>query len=226
MKSKDISKFIIVIVILIIGYLSPFFKEKMETYSISNIPDYDGQEYIYINNNEPEFSDKLLNSKSFEDYSNLDELNRAGVALANLSIDLMPDLERERLTYKPSGWNGARYDFIDEYNLFNRCHLIAYQLTGENNNEKNLITCTRNMNAKVMNKFEMEIGNYIRKTNNHVLYRVTPIYDGDNLVAKGVQLEALSIEDNGEGIKYNIFIYNVQDGIEIDYKNGKNRAIN
>jgi len=222
MKNKDISKFIIIIIIILIGYLSPLFKEKMDKISISNIPDYSGEDYIYINNNEPEFSDKLLNSSSFENYSDLDDLNRAGVALSNISTELMPNEERERLTYKPSGWNGARYDFIDEENLFNRCHLIAYQLTGENNNEKNLITCTRNMNANVMTKFENQIGNYIRKTNNHVLYRVTPIYDGDNLVAKGVQLEALSIEDNGGGIKFNVFIYNVQDGVEINYKNGKN----
>lgn len=225
MKKNDISKFIIIILILAIGYFSPFFKEKMESYSISNIPDYSGEDYIYINNNEPEFNSDLLNSDSFESYSNLDELNRAGVALANLSVDLMPTEERERLYYKPSGWNGARYDFIDENNLFNRCHLIAYQLTGENNNEKNLITCTRNMNADVMNSFEKKIGNYIRKTKNHVLYRVTPIYEGNNLVAKGVELEALSIEDNGKGIKYNVFIYNVQDGVEINYKNGENKKV-
>ena len=223
MKKNDFYKFGIVILILILGYISPYFKEEMEKVNVSNIPDYNGESYIYINNNEPEFSDKLLYSDSFESYSNLDELSRAGEALANLSIELMPTSERERLYYKPSGWNGARYDFIDEYNLFNRCHLIAYQLTGENNNEKNLITCTRSMNSKVMTKFENEIANYIRKTKNHVLYRVTPYYDGDNLVSKGVQLEALSIEDNGSGIKYNVFIYNVEEGIEIDYKTGNNR---
>lgn len=223
MKKNDFYKFGIVILILILGYISPYFKEEMEKVSVSNIPDYNGESFIYINNNEPEFSDKLLYSDSFESYSNLDELSRAQVALANLSTELMPTQERERLYYKPSGWNSARYDFIDEYNLFNRCHLIAYQLTGENNNEKNLITCTRSMNSKVMTKFENEIANYIRKTKNHVLYRVTPYYDGDNLVSKGVQLEALSIEDNGSGIKYNVFIYNVEEGIEIDYKTGNNR---
>lgn len=223
MKKNDFYKFGIVILILILGYISPYFKEEMEKININNIPDYNGKTFIYINNNEPEFSDKLLYSDSFESYSNLDELSRAQVALANLSTELMPTQERERLYYKPSGWNGSRYDFIDEYNLFNRCHLIAYQLTGENNNEKNLITCTRSMNSKVMTKFENEIANYIRKTKNHVLYRVTPYYDGDNLVSKGVQLEALSIEDNGSGIKYNVFIYNVEEGIEIDYKTGNNR---
>ena len=139
----------------------------------------------------------------------------------------MPTKDRESIRMiKPSGWKTVRYDIItDGLYLYNRCHLIAYQLTAENANPKNLITCTRHMNADVMQSFEIKVGNYIRKTNNHVLYRSTPIYDYDNLVAKGVQLEAYSIEDNGKGIKFNVFIYNVQPGIEIDYKTGDSKLI-
>ena len=224
MKSKDIIRFIFIITLFVFGYLfEDVLEAKIYSYNIDSIPEYDGREYVYINGNEPEFDSSLINTKSFEKYYELDDLSRATGALANVSTDLMPTSERERLSYKPTGWNGARYEFIDEQNLFNRCHLIAYQLTGENDNKNNLITCTRNMNASVMIKFENQIANYIKKTKNHVLYRVIPIYDGNNLVAKGVQLEALSIEDKGEGIKYNVFIYNVQEGIEINYKNGENK---
>ena len=124
---------------------------------------------------------------------------------------------------KPSGWHTVKYDIVDGKYLYNRCHLIGYQLTGENANEKNLITCTRQTNTGVMLDYENKVAEYIKKTNNHVLYRVTPIFEGTNLVASGIQMEALSIEDNGKGIKFNIYIYNVQDEIEIDYKTGDSK---
>lgn len=231
-SNKYVLKRIITIIILLL-FIYVEYNDNLKgtfskpTYSISNIPDYSGDDYIIINNNEPEFDDLAKTTNSFEVYSELDELGRCGVAYANIGKDLMPTKDRESIRMiKPSGWKTVRYDIItDGLYLYNRCHLIAYQLTGENANPKNLITCTRHMNADVMQSFEIKVGNYIRKTNNHVLYRSTPIYDYDNLVAKGVQLEAYSIEDNGKGIKFNVFIYNVQPGIEIDYKTGDSKLI-
>ena len=231
-SNKYVLKRIITIIILLL-FIYVEYNDNLKgtfskpTYSISNIPDYSGDDYIIINNNEPEFDDLAKTTNSFEVYSELDELGRCGVAYANIGKDLMPTKDRESIRMiKPSGWKTVRYDIItDGLYLYNRCHLIAYQLTAENANPKNLITCTRHMNADVMQSFEIKVGNYIRKTNNHVLYRSTPIYDYDNLVAKGVQLEAYSIEDNGKGIKFNVFIYNVQPGIEIDYKTGKSKLI-
>ncbi len=196
------------------------------SYNIDNLPKYSGEDYIVINNNEPLFDEKYINTKSFEKYSDLDGLGRTGLALANIGKDLMPTEERGSIgMIKPSGWHTVKYNNIDGKYLYNRCHLIGYQLTGENANEKNLITCTRHMNTISMLKFENMVSSYIKETNNHVLYRVTPIYDGDNLLASGVQMEALSIEDNGGGIKFNIFVYNIQDGIEIDYRTGESKLI-
>lgn len=231
-SNKYVLKRIITIIILLL-FIYVEYNDNLKgtfskpTYSMSNIPDYSGNDYIIINNNEPEFDDLAKTTNSFEVYSELDELGRCGVAYANIGKDLMPTKDRESIRMiKPSGWKTVRYDIItDGLYLYNRCHLIAYQLTAENANPKNLITCTRHMNADVMQSFEIKVGNYIRKTNNHVLYRSTPIYDYDNLVAKGVQLEAYSIEDNGKGIKFNVFIYNVQPGIEIDYKTGDSKLI-
>lgn len=231
-SNKYVLKRIITIIILLL-FIYVEYNDNLKgtfskpTYSMSNIPDYSGDDYIIINNNEPEFDDLAKTTNSFEVYSELDELGRCGVAYANIGKDLMPTKDRESIRMiKPSGWKTVRYDIItDGLYLYNRCHLIAYQLTAENANPKNLITCTRHMNADVMQSFEIKVGNYIRKTNNHVLYRSTPIYDYDNLVAKGVQLEAYSIEDNGKGIKFNVFIYNVQPGIEIDYKTGDSKLI-
>lgn len=191
------------------------------SYNLLDIPAYDGEEYVYINGNVPDFDSKYLNSNSFEYYSELDVLGRSGVAFANIGIDLMPSSDRGSIgMIKPSGWNQKKYDIVDGKYLYNRCHLIGYQLTSENANEKNLITCTRQTNVGVMLDFENEVASYIKKTGNHVLYRSTPIYDGVNLVASGIHLEGLSVEDNGEGIKFNVFIYNVQDGIGIDYSDG------
>lgn len=194
------------------------------SYSLSEIPEYSGNNYVYIDNNVPNFNDSEKKNYSYEEYSELDYLGRCGKAVASIGIDLMPTKERESIgSVKPSGWHTVKYDFIDGKYLYNRCHLIGYQLTGENANSKNLITCTRQMNTKGMLEFENRVTNYIKKTKNHVLYRVTPIFYDDNLVASGVQMEALSIEDDGKGISFNVFVYNVQDNVEIDYKTGESK---
>lgn len=198
----------------------------IKSYKIENIPEYSGNGYVIIDNNEPNFTDEDLKIQSFEKYSNLDFLGRAGVAFANISKDMMPTSERESIgTIKPSGWHTIKYDIVDGKYLYNRCHLIGYQLTGENANEKNLITCTRQMNTSGMLEFENKIAEYIKETNNHVLYRVTPIYKGNNLLVTGIQIEALSVEDKGLGIKFNVFVYNVQDGIDINYKTGESKLV-
>lgn len=203
-----------------------FYSKFYDTYEVFDIPEYTNEPYVFINNNNPNFSLKDMHTNSFESYSKLDFLGRTGVAYANLGIDLMPTGKREEISrVKPSGWKIVKYDDIDGKYFYNRCHLIAYQLSGENANPNNLITCTRNMNAKVMTEFEQKVAKYIRKTKNHVLYRVTPIYRGTNLIASGVQMEALSVEDNGKGIKFNVYIYNVQDGYYIDYSNGDNHPL-
>lgn len=192
------------------------------SYNIEEIPEYAEESYVVINNNEPEFDDLAKKSVSFEVYSELDNLGRAGQAYASLGIDLMPTEERESInSVKPSGWHTVKYDIVNGKYLYNRCHLIGFQLAGENANKNNLITCTRYMNTEGMLDFENEVAEYIRNTGNHVLYRVTPVYEGNNLVAKGVQMEAYSIEDNGEGVKFNVFVYNVQPGINIDYETGE-----
>lgn len=180
--------------------------------------------YIIINNNEPDFNDEDKTKDTFEKYSKLDSLGRAGVAYANISVDLMPSTERESIgMIKPTGWHTIKYDIVPGKCLYNRCHLIGYQLTGENRNELNLITCTRQMNTVGMLEWENKVANYIKETNNNVLYRVTPKYENDNLLASGVQIEAYSVQDNGKGIKFNIFVKNIQDGIEIDYKTGDSK---
>ena len=219
----EINKFLIDL--NIIGTTTAF--EEM-SYNLGDIPEYDGvSEYVIINDNIPFFNEEDINTNSFEEYSALDSLGRCGVAYANIGPELMPTEERGSIgSVKPSGWQTIKYDIVDGKYLYNRCHLIGYQLTGENANKENLITCTRQMNAGTMLDFENEVADYIRKTNNHVLYRATPIFEGDNLVASGVHLEALSIEDNGEGIKFNVYLYNIQDGIEIDYKTGESRLVN
>ena len=228
MIKKILSVLFIGLVLLGIYYedkIYSFFVVKINgSYSINNIPAYTGKDYIYINDNNPSFDSKLKNSISFENYSPLDDLNRAGVALANIGYDLMPTSERESISgIKPSGWQTIRYDDLitDKY-LYNRCHLIGFQLTGENANINNLITCTRQMNLNMV-PFENMVAEYIRKTKNHVLYRVTPMYDNNNLVATGVQIEAYSVEDTGKGIKFNVFLYNVQNGIYINYEDGTSK---
>lgn len=193
-----------------------------EIYTIDDIPSYDGSSYIVLNNNEPVFNKEDINQTSFEEYSPLDNLGRCGAAYANIGIDLMPTEERGSIgMIKPTGWHTVKYDIVDGKYLYNRCHLIGFQLTGENANPKNLITCTRFMNTKGMLEFENKVANYIKETKNHVLYRVTPIYEGDNRLASGVQMEAMSVEDAGKGICFNVYCYNVQPKIIIDYATGE-----
>lgn len=202
------------------------------SFSIDNIPDYNGTPYVVINNNIPEFLESDYTKKAFEKYSKLDALGRCGVAYANICKETMPKKNEERGEIgmiKPSGWQTVRYNGIVDGNyLYNRCHLIGWQLAGENANKKNLITGTRYMNVEGMLPFENLIDDYFEKAgneDNHVLYRVTPIFEGNNLVASGVQMEAYSIEDGGKGVCFNIYVYNVQPGIEIDYATGKSRII-
>lgn len=197
------------------------------SYDLASIPEYSNANYVVLNNNEPKFTESDYTTDSFERYSELDSLGRAKVAYANIGVDLMPTEERGSIgQVKPSGWHLVKYDIVNGKYLYNRCHLIGFQLTGENANEKNLITCTRQMNTVGMLEFENKVANYIKSTNNHVLYRVTPIYKDDNLLSSGVIMEAYSVEDSGEGIKFNIFVYNVQDGIDIDYKTGDSKLKN
>ena len=194
---------------------------------MEDIADYNGNNYVIVNDNNPYFKEEEYTTDSFEKYSELDSLGRCGVAYANISKELMPTEKRGSIgSIKPSGWHTIKYDHIDGKYLYNRCHLIGYQLTGENANEKNLITCTRSMNTKGMLQFENMVTKYIKDTGNHVLYRVTPVFEGNNLVATGVEMEAYSVEDNGKGIKFNVFVYNIEDGIIIDYKTGDSKLAN
>ena len=189
--------------------------------SLSDIPEYSGNAYVTLNDNVPDFPESDFTSESFETYSDLDSLRRCGTAYANIGQDLMPTEKRGSIgQVKPSGWHTVKYDNVDGKYLYNRCHLIGYQLTAENANEKNLITGTRYLNTEGMLPFENMVADYIKETDNHVLYRVTPVFDGNNLVATGVQMEAESVEDDGEGILFNVFCYNVQPGISIDYATG------
>ena len=231
-KMKNANKLLVLIFCFLLSYFVYYAYEKylastenyiVNSYSLENIPKYNGSGYVYINDNTPTFTDEEKNTtETFEYYSPLDNLGRCGTAFANVSKDTMPTEDRESISsIKPSGWQSVEYDIVSGGYLYNRCHLIGFQLAGENANEKNLITCTRYMNATTMLQFETEVANYIEETNNHVLYRVAPYYEGDNLVATGVSIEAYSVEDNGEGISFNVFVYNVEPGIIIDYATGE-----
>ena len=180
-----------------------------------------------MNNNVPEFDEQDMTSQAFEEYSSLDHLGRCGTAYANIGQQIMPTEERESIgMIKPSGWQTIRYDgLVDGNYLYNRCHLIGYQLSGENANEQNIITGTRYMNVDGMLPFEDMVADYVKETGNHVLYRVTPVFEGDNLIATGVQMEVFSVEDNGDGIMFNVFCYNVQPGIVIDYSDGSSHEV-
>lgn len=189
--------------------------------SLDAIPAYDGKAYVAVNNNEPFFTDSDMTTTAFENYSDLDSLGRCGVAYANICKDIMPTEERGKIgMIKPSGWHTVKYDVIKDRYLYNRCHLIGYQLAGENANPKNLITGTRYLNVEGMLPFENLVADYVNNTGNHVLYRVTPMFSGSNLVANGVLIEAKSVEDNGGGILFNVYCYNVQPGVGINYENG------
>lgn len=198
--------------------------EDTETIDLSEIPEYSGTPYVAINGNVPEFTEDEIEKAvhSFEEYGELDSMGRCTMAIASVGQDLMPAEERESIgQIKPSGWHTIKYDIVDGKYLYNRCHLIGYQLTAENANERNLITGTRYLNIDGMLPFEDLVADYVKETANHVLYLVKPIYDGDNLVANGVQMEGYSVEDRGEDICFNVFVYNVQPGVAIDYATGE-----
>lgn len=191
--------------------------------TVDDVPAYSGEPYVEVNDNQPEFTEEELTTVSYEDYSELDELGRCQSAEACIGQDLMPTETRESISsVKPTGWKNKSYDTVDGGYVYNRCHLIGFQLTGENANEENLITGTRYMNVEGMLPFEDEVAAYIKETDNHVMYRVTPVFEGDDLIASGVQMQAESVEDDGAGISFNVYVYNVQPYVVIDYKTGEN----
>ena len=241
---KKLRKFVIIIILLIAAFLgyevkttdlssgSDLLSQVIElipsgdtaeqgSIDLSNIPEYNGEPYIAVNGNVPFFEDTEVTATSFEDYSDLDNLGRCGVAMASVGQDIMPTEERGSIgQIKPAGWHTVKYDCVDGKYLYNRCHLLGYQLTGENANERNLITGTRYLNVDGMLPFENMVADYVMETGNHVMYRVTPIYTGNNLVADGVLMEGYSVEDQGEGITFCVYVYNVQPGVRIDYATG------
>ena len=190
--------------------------------SVMRAEAYQGEPYVVINNNVPQFTKKEIKKKSFERYETLDKLGRCRTATACIGTDLMPSQKRKAIgMIKPTGWHTKKYDFVDGKYLYNRCHLIGYQLTGENANRKNLITGTRYFNVEGMLPFENMVADFVKETENHVMYRVTPRFRGNNLLADGVQIEGYSVEDQGESICFNVFCYNVQPGVVIDYATGE-----
>ena len=192
--------------------------------SVEVIPEFSGDAYVTVNGNVPFFMPEEITDESFEYYAELDELGRCGTTMACIGIDIMPTEERGEIgSVKPTGWQSVKYDCVDGKYLYNRCHLIGFQLAGENANKRNLITGTRYLNIEGMLPFENLVADYVQETKNHVLYRVTPIFDGDNLVAHGVLMEGYSVEDEGEGVCFCVFAYNAQPGIIIDYQTGDSR---
>ena len=198
-----------------------------ESYTLDNIPPYSSSPYVVINNNIPNFKVEDFSTTSFENYSDLDNLGRCGVAFANLSKETMPKEDEKRKSLDdiiPTGWSDAKYDIVSGKNLYNKCHLIAFSLSAENDNDKNIITGTRYFNVSGMLPYELKALNYLKANpNNHVLYRVTPIFEGDNKLASGVTIEIASVEDKGEKLHYYVYVYNVQPGIIIDYSNGESK---
>ena len=193
-------------------------------FSLKDIPAFSDKPYIAVNGNTPYFTENEIVADSYEFYSELDTLGRCGVTIACIGKELMPTEDRGNIgQVKPTGWHTVKYDCVDGKYLYNRCHLIGYQLTGENANVNNLVTGTRYMNVTGMLPFENMVADYIKETGNHVMYRVTPIFDGDDLLCRGVLMEGYSVEDEGEGICFNVFVYNAQPSIEIDYATGESR---
>ena len=241
-KSKNLIKTILTLGITVFLIIAAYFNVDIEAYlqktqndnvisyttsfNLSTIPTFTDTPYVVLNDNKPEFKEEDFQREVFEDYSPLDYLGRCGPAFAKIGLETVPIKERESIgSVKPSGWKTVKYDNIDGKYLYNRCHLIGYQLTAENANERNLITGTRYMNIQGMLPFENMVAEYVKSTKNHVLYRVTPIFEDDNLVANGVQIEAESIEDKGKGICFNVYVYNVQPGIYINYNNGESTQV-
>ena len=214
---------IVITIVVVLAFAVGLRENSAVTIGVSsaNIPPFSENAFVVLDNNQPGFTPEELQAEAFEDYSDLDALGRCGYAMACINRELMPTEERENIAHIcPSGWKQVQYDVVEGQNLYNRCHLIGFQLTGENDNPKNLITGTRYMNTDGMLPFENMIADYVKETGNHVLYRVTPYFNGDDLVASGVRLEARSIEDNGEGICFHVFVYNAQPGVTINYTDG------
>jgi DNA-entry nuclease len=241
-SKKNLNKLILTLGVAVIFAVASYFGIELEDYikdisnkykisyttsfDLSTIPEFTDESYVVLKDNQPEFTEEDYNKESFEEYSELDYLGRCGPAFAKVGIETMPTEERGEIGgIKPSGWKTIKYDNVEGKYLYNRCHLIGYQLTAENANEKNLITGTRYMNVQGMLPFENMVAEYVRETKNHVLYRVTPIFEDENLVASGVQIEAKSVEDNGAKICFNVYVYNNQPGITINYSNGDSSLI-
>ena len=226
MKKKNVFLCLLMALCLVcnLSVLSASATSQKDKITLNNLPAYSEEAYVELNDNVPSFSKNDMTTKAFEKYSELDDLGRCGAAYANVCTETMPTEERGAIgMVKPTGWQTVKYDNVDGKYLYNRCHLIGYQLTAENANEKNLITGTRYLNIEGMLPFENMVADYIDETDNHVLYRVTPIFKGDNLLASGVQMEAYSVEDKGKGVSFNVYCYNVQPGIEINYSDGTSR---
>lgn len=221
---KRIVVLILVVASLFASYLGREDKKpQSNTDWFSYVEEFSGEPYTEVNDNVPFFTEDEITDVSFESYGETDALERCTECTASIGRDLMPTEERGYIGYiKPSGWQNQKYDFVDGKYVYNRCHLIGFQLTGENDNRQNLITGTRYMNTEGMLPFENEVAQYVRESGNHVMYRVTPIFEDDNLLCSGVLMEALSVEDNGEGVCFNVYCYNVQPGVIIDYATGEN----
>lgn len=224
MNKKILTSVLCIVFALVCFFTVYYLKDTAPSHTLADIPEYSGEAYVVINGNTPQFSENELQTKSFENYSQLDSLGRCGVATASVGVDIMPTEDRGAIgSVRPSGWKTVKYDCVDGKYLYNRCHLIGFQLTGENANERNLITGTRYMNVQGMLPFENMVADYVKETGNHVLLRVTPIFKDNNLVASGVQMEAYSVEDNGDGVCFNVYCFNVQPGVEIDYLTGDSK---
>ena len=205
-----------------IGNRPEYALESAQT--LEEIPEFTDAAYVAVNGNVPFFLPEEYTTESYEYYSDLDELGRCGVTMACIGVDIMPTEDRGDIgSVKPTGWHSVKYDIVDGKYLYNRCHLIGFQLAGENANKKNLITGTRYLNIEGMLPFENLVADYVKETENHVLYRVTPLFDEDNLVAHGVLMEGYSVEDDGEGVCFCVYAYNAQPGITIDYATGESR---
>jgi len=221
-KHKKLISILSTLLALMILLLQWYLQQPPHAVSVEDVPAYTDSPYAVLAGNKPAFSQEDLTTQGYEYFSPLDTLERCGYTMACVGPEMMPTEKRESISHvKPSGWVQAQYDIVDGKSLYNRCHLIGFQLTGENDNERNLITGTRYMNTEGMLPFENMVADYVKETGNHVLYRVTPIYKGQELVARGVQMEAYSVEDGGEGICFHVYIYNVQPGVGIDYATGE-----
>lgn len=227
MKLKSYVLSIVLIAVLLLSGCVQNTNDSYNNIGLENIPVYDGSPYVALNGNKPYFTEEEYSYESYEEYGELDYLGRCTTAVALVGRDIMPTEERGAIgQIKPTGWQTVKYDWVDGKYLYNRCHLIGFQLTGENANERNLITGTRYMNVEGMLPFENMVADYVKETDNHVLLRVTPVFKEQNLVANGVVMEALSMEDKGSGICFNVYCYNVQPGVSINYASGKSEPDN